>query len=152
MTTESALRAHVGIGPDEPWPSATFPGCYPIGYLVDDGEWLCARCMNDPTNPIHFDEGNDGWRVTAADALEGVEDAISCAHCNRRIAGTLYGVVWAAAGCLSDSEGFEFTGSFGECEAYITDLMANPSSDLDEILSNPSNTYSFDIVEVEEES
>lgn len=70
---------------DDEWPSHSFPGCYPIGYLTDDGEWLCGTCMNDPTNPIHFRGYSDGWRIDAADIIEECEYDTHCGHCNKMI-------------------------------------------------------------------
>lgn len=62
-----------------------WPGGYPIGYLTDDGEYLCADCVNDPANPVHVGGIMDGWRVDGWQVLEGTsedyEDGISCAHC-----------------------------------------------------------------------
>lgn len=66
-----------------------WPGGYPIGYLVDDGEYLCAVCVNDPTNPVHVSGDSDGWQVVGFAILEGsAEDydgAVNCAHCNREL-------------------------------------------------------------------
>jgi hypothetical protein len=68
-----------------------WPGGYPIGYLVDDAEYLCAPCVNDPTNPVHFCGEADGWRIEGLQVLEGsAEDydgPISCAHCGRILVG-----------------------------------------------------------------
>lgn len=60
-------------------------GGYPIGYLMDDGEFLCADCMNDPTNPVHCGGEADGWRFEGLQVLEGsavdYDGEITCAHC-----------------------------------------------------------------------
>lgn len=59
-------------------------GCYPIIHICDDGGILCADCCNDPRNPVHTDEPNDGWRIVASDVFyEGPPE--HCAHCNREI-------------------------------------------------------------------
>jgi hypothetical protein len=64
-----------------------FPGGYPIGYLVDDGEYLCASCVNDSDNPVHMGGDADGWRVEGLQVLEGspedYDGPVSCAHCGR---------------------------------------------------------------------
>lgn len=59
-----------------------WPGGYPIGYLCDDGEYICAKCVNDPTNPVHVGGEADGWRIEGYDVLEDTSEAIECAHCN----------------------------------------------------------------------
>jgi hypothetical protein len=60
-------------------------GLYPIGYLVDDGEYLCATCVNDPTNPVHSGGEADGWRLEGLQTLDGsaldYDGAVLCAHC-----------------------------------------------------------------------
>lgn len=63
------------------WPAHAWPGGYPIGYGTDDGEYLCAECLDDPTNPVHFGGDADGWRIDWADVLEEAETDITCAHC-----------------------------------------------------------------------
>ncbi len=72
------------LAPAEPY---AWPGGYPIGYLVDDGEYLCSHCVNDPTNPVHAGGTADGWRLEGLDVLEGSSEdfdgPISCAHCYR---------------------------------------------------------------------
>jgi hypothetical protein len=63
-----------------------WPGGYPIGYMVDDGEYLCADCVNDPENPVHADGVADGWRVEGLQVLEGSADdydgEVHCANCS----------------------------------------------------------------------
>ncbi len=72
-------------------PAYAWPGGYAIAYLVDDGEFLCAKCVNDESNPVHdssTDSSADGWRVDGymtADWRE--DDAWTCAHCNAVIDG-----------------------------------------------------------------
>lgn len=65
---------------------------YRFAYIVDDGEALCAECVNDPTNPVHshplFSGMDDGWNVQGVEILEGtVEDygPIDCAHCAKAL-------------------------------------------------------------------
>lgn len=65
-------------------PAYAWPGGYPIFYVVDDGESLCPECVNDPSNPVHEDAPNDGWRIVGYDI--NYEDAqLYCAHCNKCI-------------------------------------------------------------------
>ena len=48
--------------------------------------------MNDPTNPTHFGDSADGWRIEGLQVLEGLDDGelITCAHCNKTIAEAEY--------------------------------------------------------------
>lgn len=75
--------------PFAPAPRYAWPGGYPIGYVVDDAEYLCADCVNDPTNPVHAGGDADGWRLEGFDVLEGGEQdhdgPIHCAHCERAL-------------------------------------------------------------------
>jgi hypothetical protein len=60
-----------------------WPGGYPIGYVMDDGELLCARCMNDDANPVHAGGDADGWRLEGLAVLEDSSAPADCAHCGR---------------------------------------------------------------------
>jgi len=61
-----------------------WPGGYPIVYVMDDAEVLCADCMNDPSNPIHGGGEADGWRLDGYQIhWEGAPEV--CAHCNKEI-------------------------------------------------------------------
>lgn len=68
-------------------PTTAWPGGYPIGYLVDDGEYLCGQCVNDHDNPAHHGGEPDGWRIDGYQVLEGgaadYDGGINCAHCAR---------------------------------------------------------------------
>lgn len=68
-------------------PAYAWPGGYAVAYLMDDGEFLCAACMNDDSNPTHDGGAADGWRVEAfvTDDWHDSEDAWTCAHCNATI-------------------------------------------------------------------
>jgi hypothetical protein len=84
VSSRADVLRRVGGEPGQGWPAFAWPGGYPIGYVTDDGAVLCAGCMEDPTNPIHFGGVADGWRIEGADVLyEGGEDGCSCAHCAR---------------------------------------------------------------------
>ena len=60
-----------------------WPGGYPIGYLCDDSELLCADCVNDPTNPVHKGGQADSWRLEGAAVLDDESEDSRCAHCNK---------------------------------------------------------------------
>jgi hypothetical protein len=65
-------------------PAHAWPGGYPIVYVADDGDVLCADCVNDPSNPVHETGDADGWRIDGyMEHLEG--PAEHCAHCNKEI-------------------------------------------------------------------
>jgi len=79
MTSLAEIRGDDGKVPKFAW-----PGGYPIVYLADDGETVCADCVNDPSNPIHEDGEADGWRIDGYDIhWEGPPE--HCAHCNAEI-------------------------------------------------------------------
>jgi hypothetical protein len=66
-----------------------WPGGYPIGYVVDDSEVLCADCVNDETNPVHAGGEPDGWRIEGLVVLDGspldYDGPVVCAHCSKRL-------------------------------------------------------------------
>lgn len=75
-------------GEDEKLPAYAWPGGYAIAYLTDDGEYLCAACVNDESNPVHEDEPDDGWRVigyNTADWHDIGDPDWTCAHCSADI-------------------------------------------------------------------
>lgn len=84
----SDIERRVGKEPDKPWPAYAWPGGYAIFYLADDGELICADCMETQTE-IHFDGDADGWRIDAAGPFGATEDYPdhdeTCAHCNKVI-------------------------------------------------------------------
>jgi hypothetical protein len=61
----------------------SWPGGYPIVYVADDGESMCAKCVNGESE-VHFSGDADGWRI---DSLfihyEGPNE--QCAHCGVEI-------------------------------------------------------------------
>ena len=62
-------------------------GCYPLFFLVSDGEALCFDCAyTERGNIIRAIHGGwaDGWRVVACDA-NWEDPAMYCAHCGERI-------------------------------------------------------------------
>ena len=66
------------------FPAYAWPGGYAIAYVADDGETICAKCVNNE-DTIHFDGDADGWRIDgyqSADWHDTGEDAWICAHCS----------------------------------------------------------------------
>lgn len=61
-----------------------WPGGYPVFHVCDDGEALCTDCANDPRNPIHEDEPNDGWRIIGSD-INYEDTELVCVHCGKQI-------------------------------------------------------------------
>lgn len=91
--SERDLRARVGIDDGDAWPAYAWPGGYPLVYVCDDGETLCAACMNRESESVHYDGSADGWRVDAVDVYyEG--PSLQCAHCGATI-DSAYGDPWA---------------------------------------------------------
>ena len=81
-----ALARHVGREPDRTdWPAHAWPGGYPIAYLCDDSGTICADCVGNPTNPVHFAGHSDGWKVTSAFLANESDTAVWCDHCNKNI-------------------------------------------------------------------
>lgn len=79
MTNVEHLREEYSKFPPYAW-----PGGYAIAYLMDDGEFLCAGCMNDNPDSIHFSGSGDGWRVDGfitADWHDTGDGDWICAHC-----------------------------------------------------------------------
>jgi hypothetical protein len=66
------------------------PDC--MGYIpiavTDDGDTLCERCVQDPTNPVHEHDANvfsgegDGWGIIGWIYDGECEFFIACAHCS----------------------------------------------------------------------
>lgn len=69
--------------------SWAWPGGRPIGYITNDGEILCADCLNQDAD--YFLESMDpqhetgGWFITGVTILESGEDEdlVHCAGCNK---------------------------------------------------------------------
>jgi hypothetical protein len=67
-------------------PAYAWPGGYAVAYLADDGEFICAKCVNDPTNPVHVareDDSRDGWRIEGYMTTDNKEedDDWTCSNC-----------------------------------------------------------------------
>jgi hypothetical protein len=63
-------------------PSFTSLGCYPLMYILEDGDIVCAECVNTEANFRMVD--NAMWNVACADV--NWEDAnVYCVHCNAHI-------------------------------------------------------------------
>jgi hypothetical protein len=84
--SRESVAEYVGMGDDGLWPAHAWPGGYVIAYITDDGVSLCADCLDDPLNPIHFKGDADGWRIDGAVAFGATvdypTDDETCAHCN----------------------------------------------------------------------
>ncbi len=64
-------------------------GGYAIAYVMGDGEYLCADCVNDPSNPVLIGDADrfsrcDEWTVIGIEVLydSDPECAPYCVHCN----------------------------------------------------------------------
>ena len=66
------------------FPAYAWPGGYPMFYVTSDGAALCPKCINDSSNPIHFDGLSDGWKVEGYD-VNWEDSQLFCDHCNKRI-------------------------------------------------------------------
>ncbi len=81
-----------------------WPGGYEIGYILDDGELLCADCTNKPSNPVqelrqdptnnpnpHYgilkNEYHDGWGIIGYTTSDWFENTENCCHCYKEIGG-----------------------------------------------------------------
>jgi hypothetical protein len=52
-----------------------------------------------------------------------LEEIVESVEVLGRISMEDYGVVYASAGCLPDSEGFEFVGTLEQCELWIVENL-----------------------------
>lgn len=67
---------------DGTYPEFAWPGGYPIYYIMDAGEALCAKCANENRE---LDTGDkNGWHVIGQD-INWEDSELFCAHCNQRI-------------------------------------------------------------------
>ena len=67
----------------------TWPGGYPVFYLVADNGVLCADCANtersaDTANLDPHCPDDDQWRIVAA-GVNYEDSQLYCDHCNERI-------------------------------------------------------------------
>lgn len=91
LTFELDARADIErqVGKDADgcwWPAYAWPGGYSIAYITDDGDELCAACMDEQDNPVHFSGMNDGWKVVGFIAYGATSDYpasdAECVHCH----------------------------------------------------------------------
>lgn len=135
---ERAARAQVFAVEPYAW-----PGGYPIGYLTDDGEFLCAKCINDPTNPVHLSGNNDGWKWIGEQVLEGsAEDydgAVVCAHCGAVLVepddddNDVRGLARAMAARFTRKtrdDGSEFTALTDAADEWMRDVVREAHADM----------------------
>lgn len=66
-------------------PSQTWPGLYPLLYLMEDGGIICADCANQKNGSL-AEEGADDpqWNIVDQFIFHDGEP-IECAHCNEEI-------------------------------------------------------------------
>lgn len=65
----------------------TFPGCYPVYFITNDGCALCFNCAHKERHLIYDSirsNANDGWRVMGAD-INYEDNNLYCEHCNKEI-------------------------------------------------------------------
>lgn len=69
---------------DGKFPAYAWPGGYPIIYIANDGETVCADCMNDPSNADWAFDKDSHDRVVGWDIYyEGPPE--HCVNCNAEI-------------------------------------------------------------------
>jgi hypothetical protein len=69
---------------DGEYSAYAWPGGYTVFHVTDDCETLCAKCANDPKNPVHTDAPDDGWRIVGSD-INWEETDMVCIHCGEVI-------------------------------------------------------------------
>jgi hypothetical protein len=79
MIHANVLRAFAN---GETAPSFTDLGGYPLVYICQDSETVCAKCIN--TVPEFHSENDPQWNVEAVD-VNWEDDSIYCASCNEAI-------------------------------------------------------------------
>lgn len=65
----------------------TFPGGYPVHFILSDGESLCFACAKEQCGLVARairDQSREGWRAVAAD-IDWEDGTMQCAHCNKPI-------------------------------------------------------------------
>ena len=59
-----------------------------LAAVTDDGDTLCERCVVDPANPLHPDDGSaDGWGVVGWVTSRDTDGPDACGHCGREWTG-----------------------------------------------------------------
>ena len=59
-----------------------WPGGYQLIHLMDDGEVLCNKCIQD--KEVHEGGEADGWRYEGSD-IHWEGESLYCAHCNAEL-------------------------------------------------------------------
>lgn len=67
------------------YPHFAWPGGYAMAYVMDDGEFLCATCVTDQSNPVHEEGENDGWKIVGYTHTDETDEEMTCAHCYKKI-------------------------------------------------------------------
>ena len=86
INSEQGLAHYVGRDAGQPWPSYTWPGAYPIAYVMRDGGLLCSDCMTAEAVTFGHDPyRDDQWNVVHAFAFGASTDYPEtdqlCDHC-----------------------------------------------------------------------
>lgn len=66
----------------------TWPGCYPLALVLDDGCWLCPDCVQDNFAQIswaHRNRQDNGWRPEGYAVIEEANLSTYCSHCGEWI-------------------------------------------------------------------
>lgn len=87
INSAQELALYVGREDGKPWPSYTWPGAYPIAYIMRDGGLLCSDCMTvEDVTFGHDPYQDDQWNVVHAFAFGASTDYPDvdalCDHCN----------------------------------------------------------------------
>jgi hypothetical protein len=63
-------------------------GGYNVFAVLDDGDVLCHKCVENPSNPVHTDPTfHDGWCVIGWDHTGNLDEDLYCGHCASKIGG-----------------------------------------------------------------
>ena len=65
-------------------PANSWPGCYPLFYIVEDIGVLCADCANMAEREGLSGPDNPEWHIIAQEA-NWEDPELFCDHCNARI-------------------------------------------------------------------
>jgi len=84
---KSGLVRFLGNKETGAYDSWAWPGGYPIGYIANDGEILCADCLNQDADyfleSIDPEHDTGGWFITGVTILESETNPVHCAGCNK---------------------------------------------------------------------
>lgn len=66
------------------WPRWAWPGGYPIFYITADDGVLCSKCANNNITLTSDRDGDDQWRIVAAD-INYEDTSLHCDNCNELV-------------------------------------------------------------------